>query len=241
MITIGWGYVSTNIVLGRVNGGQFSVGAGGMIMVGFYQGRAWGLGAVYGTSLVMLSLPAVQSERDLTWPAPTFPLGPGQSYVAASGLYYKVLSAFASFALSTIFTGVGGSLWIGSGSFKYIQVARTSNSLTAATVSERVNDAKCVYVPDKGGLKAPHGFTPHTLTARCRLYHLQRRWVDYWESFHLTNLGTAWNTPSSTLTAYPHTHLFVSRRRAEFDILRTVQYESCALDGWRGVGLVFGG
>lgn len=26
LITIGWGYVSTNIVLGRVNGGQFSVG-----------------------------------------------------------------------------------------------------------------------------------------------------------------------------------------------------------------------
>lgn len=84
MITIGWGFVSTTIALGRANGGQFSVGhvkpnaypsrrmcvsrpdlwnnvvvllrkiyiskrrAGGVIQVGFYQGRAWGVGAVFG-------------------------------------------------------------------------------------------------------------------------------------------------------------------------------------------------
>jgi hypothetical protein len=62
--------------------------------------------------------------------------GPGQSYAAATGLYYKILSTFASFALSTIFCGVGGSLYIGAGSMKYVQVARTSNSITAATVRD---------------------------------------------------------------------------------------------------------
>lgn len=69
-------------------------------------------------------------------PTSFFHKGPGQSYAAATGLYYKVLSAFASFALSTIFCGLGGSLYIGAGSMKYIQVARTSNSITAATVRE---------------------------------------------------------------------------------------------------------
>lgn len=57
--------------------------------------------------------------------------------MCGSGFYYKIISGFASFALSTVFSGVGGITWVGSGSLKYIHVTRTSNSLTAATVRAR--------------------------------------------------------------------------------------------------------
>lgn len=50
--SIGWGYTSTNGLLFRQNGGQFGVVLGFSYMTGFVQGRAWGLGTVFGPGQV---------------------------------------------------------------------------------------------------------------------------------------------------------------------------------------------
>lgn len=65
---------------------------------------------------------------------PTTTTGPGQSYANCAGLYYKVLSTFASFDVAAAFMGVGGGMYLGAGSFKYISVARVSAGTARTTV-----------------------------------------------------------------------------------------------------------
>ena len=50
--SIGWAYTSCNGLLFRQNGGQFGVVLGFSYMTGFVQGRAWGLGTVFGPGQV---------------------------------------------------------------------------------------------------------------------------------------------------------------------------------------------
>ena len=60
--------------------------------------------------------------------------GPGQSYANAAGIYFKVLSTFVSWDVVAAFMGVGGSMYVGAGTHRYIQVARVSAGVARTTV-----------------------------------------------------------------------------------------------------------
>ena len=60
--------------------------------------------------------------------------GPGQSYANAAGIYFKVLAGYVSWDIVASFMGVGGSMYLGAGTFRYIQVARISAGVARTTV-----------------------------------------------------------------------------------------------------------
>lgn len=109
---------------------------GSAYMTGFVQGRAWGIATVFGTHCLWIDL---LRRTFIVNAILRFSLiGPGQTYVAGVGVYNWHGGATCSYAISTAFFGVGGSLYDGAGQVLLNGIAQISTAITQSNVREYV-------------------------------------------------------------------------------------------------------